>query len=164
VQAPASGAYDNAAIKNFLDTANPPNFSAGNTTAVNVPAGTYYVNDLSLQANVTLNVTSGPVVFIVKGNVSLQGGTDTLSGLPGDLTIDVMPGANSTVDLGGGNNAYLHLYAPDSDITTDGNNELFGWMIGKTVTMKGTNNVHYDGTTVSDGNPGHGKYTIALVK
>lgn len=119
-----------------------------------IPAGTYKTANLS--GNLTF---SGAVTIYVTGNVDLKGNTKVLTSgnLPANLEIDVV--GSGSVDLGGKSMMYAHVYAPQSDIIMHGTPGFFGWLVGKTVTLKGTSDIHYD-ESIQNMTP----YKISLVK
>jgi hypothetical protein len=51
------------------------------------------------------------------------------------------PGA---VSIGSGTSLYANIYAPQSAITMSGNGDIFGTIVGKSVSMTGTSTIHYD--------------------
>jgi hypothetical protein len=61
---------------------------------------------------------------------------------PANLKISVM--SSGTVKLAGNGAVYTDLYAPSSDVTLYGNSEVFGRVLGKTVTSTGNGNIHFD--------------------
>lgn len=143
----------------------PPATVPGNATAVTLPgnnkpwtlppAGITPSNNpnapvkLKLNANLSkiksLTVT-GYVELYVTGNVDLKGNSVVNTGNPANpskFTLYVI-GANTTVDVGGTPTQYMHLYAPQSAVTFTGTSDFFGWIVGKSITFKGTTNLHYD--------------------
>jgi hypothetical protein len=129
--------------------------------SVTLAAGTYYVDSITLHGGSTITLSSVPVTIYVSGDVDATGGNIINPGNdPSNLTIMVLPPppvkgkskkktSTSTVDIGGGSAAFMHVYAPDSDVTIHGtgsSNGIFGWVIGETVTFNGNSAVHYDGT------------------
>ena len=107
-----------------------------------LPSGTYYVTGLDMGAGSELNCT-GPVTIYVAGNVSLGGHAITRDNIPHNLQIIVV-GNGTTVSLSGGSDLYADVYAPQSAITMSGNGDIFGAIVGKSVSMTGTSAVHYD--------------------
>lgn len=105
---------------------------------VNVGAGTYVVGTLS--ANLTL--TSGPVVIYITTAFSADI-TNNIPGTPGSpANLVFMVGAGvSSLSLPDGSYA---IYAPDTDVSFRGNNEIYGALVGKSISITGTPNLHYD--------------------
>jgi hypothetical protein len=73
-----------------------------------------------------------------------------------------MTGAGRSVDISTQTNA--HIMAPLANVTFHGNNssgDFYGWVVGKTLTVTGNSNLHYDESLPSqDG----GQIHSALVK
>jgi hypothetical protein len=53
----------------------------------------------------------------------------------------------------------MHLYAPQSAVTFTGTSDFYGWIVGKSITFKGTTNLHYD-ESLHDTTP----FTASLVQ
>jgi hypothetical protein len=165
VSAPGAGTYNSS-----------PSTINGSVT---LAAGTYYVDNITLHGGSTLTLSSVPVTIYVSGNVDATGGNVINPGNdPSNLTIMVLPPppvkgkskkktSTSTVDIGGGSAAYMHVYAPDSDVTIHGtgsSNGIFGWVIGETVTFNGNSAVHYDGTLWPGAPIKDSTFAVELVK
>jgi hypothetical protein len=131
-------------------------------TKITGPARIFINGDLSMgaQSTMTINSVAGKVQFFVNGNFDAHGGTVTNSSTPANLTISLTK-ANTSVDLGGGANLYAHINAPLSDVKLHGNPGYFGWLIGKTLTLDGTSDLHYDETLPQTS---FVPYTVSLVK
>jgi hypothetical protein len=110
-----------------------------------------------MTASSTLTV-SGTVTFYVSGKLTLNGQVITTSKNPGDLTFQVTGGQQ--VSIGSGVQLYAHINAPYSDISTGGNSNIYGWMMGNTLTLGGGSNLHYDGSLDNNAKP----YIIQLVQ
>src|SRR5262249_14863390 len=122
--------------------------SAGNTYTVvsgnvSVGTGTYVVGTLTA----ALTLTSGPVVIYITTafSGSVVNNIPKNPGTPGNLAFMVAPTA-VTADLPGGSYA---LYAPDTDLQIHGNNDIYGAIVGNSVTITGTPNFHYDRSLAS---------------
>jgi len=115
----------------------------GGNLAVNgntdVPLGDtlYIVGSLTLGGNGDL--VGGTHVFVENGDISLQGNTTlTADKLPfimaihGDVTV-----------TGNSNPVSAIIYAPEGDIVLQGNCQLIGCAVGKTVTGSGNSKVEY---------------------
>jgi hypothetical protein len=101
---------------------------------------------------------SGSARVYVTGNLNLKGNrVITTDSLPANLEIYVV--GSGKVDLGGNSEMYAHIYAPQSDVIIHGTPGFYGWLVGKTVTLKGTSKIHYD-ESIQDMTP----YRISLVK
>ena len=106
--------------------------------------------------------SNGYIILYVSGPVDVQGCRITSSGtppVPAKIQIKVL--GPYSVDLGGSPTQYCQIYAPQSDVTVHGgtNINFYGQIVGKTLTFKGSSNLHYD----EDIKDKRG-YTITLVK
>ena len=85
------------------------------------------------------------------GNVDISGnGVLNSNNQPGDLMLyGIQPPTNSSehVSIGGNSQITASIYAPGHDVTVNGsgtNGHVYGSIVGKTVTMTGVSNLHYD--------------------
>ncbi len=124
---------------------------------------------LSGGAQININVPAGSpqhqVTFYVNGDWDSNGGNlsnPTPPGIPGNLYIS-MTGIGRSVDISTQTNA--HIMAPLANVTFHGNNttgDFYGWVIGKTLTVTGNSNLHYDESLPPQTNGG--QIHSALVK
>jgi hypothetical protein len=148
-----------------------PNLITGITT---LTAGDYqYTGPLTVSsANV---VISGRVRFYVTGNFKISGtpfismlpgatlelymgGSCDMSGkcvvnssfIPSNCTIYGLPTCTS-MKYSGTAEAYCKVYAPQADVTITGDFDFSGSVLGKTITLSGTANIHYDEAVNSSG-------------
>src|SRR5262249_40547846 len=105
---------------------------------VSVGAGTYVIGTLSA----SLTVTSGPVVIYITTAFSadVTNNIPSAPGNPGNLVFMVGPGV-STLALPSGSYA---IYAPDTNLTFKGNSQIYGAIVGASISITGTPNLHYD--------------------
>ena len=122
-------------------------------------AGNHYCTSLSMSGNAELRV-SGPVKLYVQGSLTIDGNAAiaVAGDTPANLEIYVM-GAGP-VNLGK-NDLYAAIYAPLSPVNMNGNSDLFGSVIALSISMSGSNTIHYD-TALTKPPAGNGK--IVLVK
>lgn len=112
-----------------------------NTIVLN---GTYYFKgDISLAGGAQLVVT-GPTIIYVDGTVDLSGGS--LTNNTGTATNFHIFGTDSctSVTLTGGAQAYTAVYARKADISVKGDSDLYGSLVGKTITESGNAPIHFD--------------------
>ena len=132
-------------------------------------AGDYRFTSVKLSGASMLNL-SGEITIHVDGDVTVSGGS-SISLLSGQVTIYangqkinfsggsllnntqdpknlVIYGTQNlqSVNLSGGTNQHLLLYAPSATITLSGGQNTFGSVIGNIVTMSGGSSVHFDET------------------
>ena len=115
--------------------------SGGNT--LTMPPGTYYVKgDLTVTGSAAINVT-GPTVIYVMGTFDVGGGgIANLTMLPKNLTIYAMN--DTAVKYSGSTSLYVNLYAPSTPITFTGTSDIYGTVIGKSLSVSGGGSIHYD--------------------
>jgi Tfp pilus assembly protein PilX len=125
------------------------NVMAGGHKTINVSTGTYNVNSIVLSGSSSIVVTSGPVIFNVGGSgvstpIDFGGGsTANLSGIPSNLQFNY-GGTGHIVLSSGGTQSYEVLNAPNSDVTVSGGGDVYGSILGRTVTLGGGTSVHFD--------------------
>jgi len=116
--------------------------SANATLALS--AGTYVFSSLSLTGQGTITVTSGPVIVYITSSLSLAGGGVANSTLVASNLMFFAGPLVSTIAMTGGSSASFALYAPDTDVSISGNGDIYGAVVGRTVTDTGNGAIHYD--------------------
>jgi Tfp pilus assembly protein PilX len=119
--------------------------SLSGKSSVTLSAGTYYFpNGISMAGQAQINVSSGPVKIYVGSSMDAEGnGFVNTTNVPLNLQI-FGTSTLSTVKLAGNAQSYLTLYAPTADVTTVGNGNILGAVLGLTVESKGNGAIHYD--------------------
>jgi hypothetical protein len=132
-----------------------------------IPAGTnsyveiWITGDLKTSGNGTISVDKNVfATFYVEGNINITGnGFVNNSAKAANieiLGIEPPPGQSRQVKLAG-NGAFIGaLYAPNFDIELTGGGSsgtFWGSIVGKTVTLLGNANFHYDEALAVDGEP-----------
>lgn len=123
------------------------NVSIGNNT-VRLKAGLYNINSISSNANANLIIETGPVIMNIAGQstnqpVSLNG--NGISNPSFDPTMfQMLYGGTSGININGGSQSALMLYAPNAGITFNGQADFYGSMVGATITETGGARFHYD--------------------
>ena len=118
------------------------NFKLEQYQTIELPAGTYYFRDFKLASNSSVDLVGKTVLYIthdfdMAANSTLNNGTS----VPSNLKILMTGGkAKLTADA----QIYGILYAPNTDVTFAGDADLFGAVVGKTLTITGNSAVHYD--------------------
>jgi hypothetical protein len=125
--------------------------SGGNT--ITLTGSTYFFTSLKLSGNSTLQV-NGPVKIYVTGDVDLSGGTVVnttqravnfqLYVHPYAVPSTFTPPATPSVKLSGGNASAYAVYAPAAAVAITGGSNVFGSVIGRTITAAGGSKIHYD--------------------
>ena len=113
-------------------------------STVTLASGTYCFQSLTLSGNATLQV-SGPVVINLTGPLHTSGGSlVNTTQVPSNLQIATSYTGGAGVTIAGNTSAYLTVYAPGTDVTITGGSPVFGALLGKTLTVSGNSQVHYD--------------------
>jgi hypothetical protein len=132
---------------------------AGNPDGSQTYIEIYVTGDISVGGSSQIVVQPGVTVTIYfAGNIDVSGnGILNTKNQPSDLQLyGIQPPANSSkhVSLGGNGQIIASVYAPNHDVSINGggtNGHVFGSVVGKTVTMTGVTNLHYDETLGSTG-------------
>ena len=120
----------------------------GSTTYIEI----YVTGDISVSGSSQITVQPGVKAKIYfAGNVDVSGnGIVNGTNQPLDLQMyGIEPSSDDPkyVNLGGNGQIMAAVYAPNHDVTVNGggsNGHVFGSVVGKTVTMTGVTNLHYD--------------------
>jgi hypothetical protein len=133
----------------------------GGTVSISAPC------DIWVSGNVDIGSTSkliidatrgGSVTFYVNGNFN-QGGNSSINNSFDPIALEInMTGSGTTFDCS--SDIKAHIYAPLSDVTLHGNAQnppadFWGWVIGKTLDIKGNCELHYDESRQPQGGPLH---------
>ncbi len=154
------GAASSRYVLRAIDLSGPQTLTlAGNANGSQTYIEIYVTGDISLTGNAQLTVAPGVSATIYfKGDVDIAGnGLVNTNNQPGDLLFyGIQPdtGQNPYVKLGGNGAITAAVYAPGHDVTVNGggsDGHVFGSAVGKTVTMTGVTNLHYDEALSSGG-------------
>jgi Tfp pilus assembly protein PilX len=141
----------------------------GETLELN--AGTYIMNSLTLLGAATLKIVTGPVVLQLAGNgltgaspsvLSFSGTSQLINSTGAAENFQVMYGGPYNIKLTGGTSAYGVVYAPASNVSYVGGSDWYGSVIGKTVNDNGGTSLHYD-RSLADKFWIVGKYRVAAL-
>lgn len=143
-----SGALAAPAVPNCGAFTAPANASGdltvGNNSTTTLAAGTYCFHNLTLSGQGKLQVT-GNVVIRLTGTLSASGGSIVnLTHSPSQLQIASSYAGKNGVTISGGPESYFTLYAPTTDVVINGSASFFGAALGKTLTLSGNPDAHYD--------------------
>lgn len=119
----------------------------------------YVTGDIAVGGDSQIILGNGVVATIYfTGNVNIGGkGMLNPNDQPSDLLLyGIQPtdGLPRQVTLGGNGQITAALYAPDYDVTVNGggsSGHVFGSIVGKTTTMTGVTNLHYDEALAGSG-------------
>jgi hypothetical protein len=125
---------------------------AGNPDGSRTYIEIYVTGDISASGNAQIVLQEGVSATIYfAGNVDISGnGIINVGNQPGDLQLyGIQPPANSSkhVNLSGNAQLSAAVYAPNHDVSVSGGGStghVFGSIVGKSLTMTGVTNLHYD--------------------
>ncbi|HEY6071515.1 MAG TPA: hypothetical protein VIU85_09095 [Chthoniobacterales bacterium] len=125
---------------------------AGNPSGTQTYVEIYVTGDISVSGTSQIIIQPGVTATIYfAGNVDITGqGVLNSNNQPGDLLLyGIEPSDGSSKHLKFAGNAQItaSIYAPGYDVTVNGggtNGHVYGSIVGKTVTMTGVSNLHYD--------------------
>ena len=125
---------------------------AGNAAGTQTYVEIYVIGDISVTGTSQIVIQPGVTATIYfAGNVDITGqGVLNSNNQPGDLLLyGIQPasGDSKHVSFGGNSQITASIYAPGHDVTVNGagsSGHVYGSIVGKTVTMTGVSNLHYD--------------------
>ena len=132
---------------------------AGDPNGAQTYVEIYVTGDISVSGTSQIVVQPGVTATIYfAGNVDISGnGVMNSNNQPSDLMLyGIQPPTNTSkhVSIGGNSQITASVYAPGHDVTINGsgtNGHVYGSIVGKTVTMTGVSNLHYDERLSSTG-------------
>lgn len=151
VPSPLSSQPSNGNVSGSSGGGLPPPISPGVYTNMKLTGtktvvlnGTYYFKgDISLAGQAQLVVT-GPTIIYIDGTVDLTGGSfSNNTGIASNFHIFGTDSCAS-VAVAGGAQAYMAVYARKADMTVKGNSDLYGSLVGNTITESGNAPIHFD--------------------
>jgi Tfp pilus assembly protein PilX len=130
-------------------TINPGLFGSINVKGdLTLNPGTYYIDELSVTSNGQIIISDKTTLF-VKTNLDMEGqGVANTSWDPTKLTINYS-GTND-VKMTGGSQAYVEVYAPNSELQLHGNADFFGSFIALDVVVIGGPKIHFSEGCLND--------------
>jgi len=138
---PAATSNNNSSLPSAYFNSSTRDFIITTSTAVTIPGGTYYVNNIDWEA-ATITFT-GPAVFYITGTGSAKHPSNgfwtfnnkvtTYQNLPKNLKFEVCSATNVQYDFDQA--CYAVLYAPSSTVTTWGNADDYGAVVGNVLNM-----------------------------
>lgn len=129
-------------------------------------AGTYNINSITMTGNVQIQVTSGPVVINVMGTgvampIDITGnGIANNTGIASNLIINYNGTGNVT--LTGNSASYAVVYAPNAPVTVTGNANWYGAIVGYKVNLTGNMDISYDRALASLGGSAGGFHRVGF--
>jgi hypothetical protein len=139
---------------------NPSTLSPGNygdikltsNNNLTLASGTYNINSISISGQATLTITGAVTLNVVGSGVNvpidLEGGSVTNnSKIASNLQINYA--GTSTLKIAGGSATYLTVDAPNANVQLTGNTDIYGAIVGSTISDTGGAAFHYDRNTKS---------------
>jgi hypothetical protein len=134
-------AHDSANAALPADAYRKGNLSVASGRTVVLPAGVYYLNDVTVDAGGTLRC-AGPVTLLVSGKLSVAGKIETRDSRPAHCRVRVT--GSQPVTIAHHNTLFLDCYAPQSNVDISGRGDLFGSVVGRTLRVTGDRPLHVD--------------------
>ena len=105
----------------------------------------FITGDTSLSGNAKIVISSNATLTVYsRGNMSLRGnGLVNNTGIAANAQFFGRP-ACTAIDISGNADWIGTIYAPSADLTVGGNGSVYGALVGKSVTLNGNGNFHYD--------------------
>lgn len=119
-------------------------------------------SSLSVTGNAKIIIPSGAKLLVyTDGTCNIAGnGFVNQANLPENTQIySTYTGANG-INFSGNSNLHAAIYAPGTNIAASGNADIFGSIIGKTVTVSGNGNIHYDEALQNLGGTSSASYSL----
>lgn len=119
---------------------------------ITLTGGTYFFTSVQLTGGSTIEVT-GPTTIYITDSFDTSGGTlINASGVPSDLIVYAHPyplpsgsvAPNPGIKFGGGAGSAMAVYAPEMPVVVHGDGDIYGAILGSTITVMGDASFHYD--------------------
>lgn len=131
-----SGKFSYDAVKGDL--------TLGGNSSATLSSGTYCFRNLTLSGSGKL-VVSRAVTIYLTGQFNATGNSSTQTGgIPSNLQISSSYTGDNGVALSGTTDLYMTMYAPQTSVNFNGTPQLFGAVLGKTLTLTGNPRIHFD--------------------
>jgi len=109
--------------------------------------GTYYLTAASVMGHSTITVI-GPTEIYVAGDATFAGdGFENVTGNPHNL---IIYSVGSTLTVTGTNGFVGAIVAPETDIILPGTGEFWGVILGRTIDIAGTADIHVDESLIEE--------------
>jgi hypothetical protein len=139
-------------VTNFLPVAIPSGLqnlgaiSLTNGATQTLSTGSYVVSGITISnsSGLVINNSMGPVTLYVTGPVTISGGGSVTMTDPDPERFAVYMANSSAVMLTDSGQFYGLLYAPLSPVTLTGWSDIYGALVGLTMTLNNIATLHYD--------------------
>lgn len=140
--------------------------SLGNNDTQSVPGGTYYFDDIKMNGNGELNFTGDATIYCY-GSVSINGTSSITATPPYRVKLILCPAPDGSapgdLQILGNGKVQGTIYAPLSDISVTGSGEVYGAVLGKSLSLNGNAALFYD-DAVAGGTSGGAVGTLSIVQ
>jgi len=155
---------DNGKLPIAYYTAGTKTLSIPTNIAVTMTAGNYYLNVLTINGNLRIDPTSGPVTIYMNGNFTLStltgsgnGEITNLSGIPSKFMF--YPQGTRTITLK--SKAPLYAIVDGRSSTLSISQTIYGNLIGSAVTINSGYNFHFDMQAATTAAPAHAGWVLS---
>ena len=97
---------------------------------------------------VTIVVSADSIdgAMTIKATADRDGAFNVTAPMPddGEVSASAIGAGSDGVTISGNSSAYLTVYAPGTSVTISGGSPVFGALLGRTLTISGNSQVHYD--------------------
>lgn len=117
--------------------------ASGKTVTLN--SGIFYINNITMTGTLFINITNGPVVVFLNGNLSVTGGgkfSKKVTNVPPNFIIYGPNSGSQTYSIDSNNKFWGVIRAPNAGVTL--NNEFFGAISAATITLQNGARFHQD--------------------
>lgn len=120
-------------------------FGSGKVVNINGNVTLYVTGNSSVTGSGSFNITSGSSLkLIMSGNLNISSSANFNQTLKAENFLILGTASSTSISLGGSANVYAAVYAPSADLSYSGSSALYGSLTGKSVTVSGQGNIHYD--------------------
>jgi hypothetical protein len=129
--------------------ATPVTLALASNDTVTLTTGAYVTSTISISDNARLCIDSsqGPVDVYVNGSgsstgITIGGNGIAHSGRP--VNFRIWYAGSGNVQIGGSNSVVGTIYAPNAPVKLNGSGDVYGGIIGSTLTISGSTHLHFD--------------------
>jgi Tfp pilus assembly protein PilX len=130
-------------------------------TLAPLPNDKYCFHTMTLQGTLTVNSTTNPVIISLTGGMSVSSNGSIANTTSKAVQFQVVSSAvcssscsapTNSIQLSGGADAYLYIYAPKTQVVASGGGNLYGALLGNDLQVSGGSRLHYDKALGNAGN------------
>lgn len=142
------------------------NVSVSNNRRLTLVAGTYYMQDFTLNNNTRVTLSSGPVIVYFSGVMTVrQNATVNAGGRPQNMQFYSSNSSATSPGVVFDNNGVVvaTVYAPQAMMTLRNNGVFFGSLVARETTLSNNSIIHYDTSLSSQTGPFGGASTLTVL-